>query len=255
MRSFVSNEMVAILNSTQRNKFNLDLRSKRHPCIVFIVGSNGAGKTTTISKLTNLYQNQGRKVVLVAGDTTRAAATEQLKIWSERTNTKIFTFQPDYQQTTGWVDNLKQQIIPSNSPSSMIYNAVNFCETHRAYDLMFVDTAGRLQDNIANMNSLENMIKMTNKIRKDSPDYTWLVLDSTVGQSSLDVAREFKRRTRVNGIIITKMDGTSKGGCLLAICADLNIPICYVTKGENLNDIELFDPQKYVDAIIPKEED
>eukprot|EP01080_Neovahlkampfia_damariscottae_P005206 gene5206-8818_t len=237
IKDFLKIEMMKIFKQSQRT-LDLTLSSKQKPTILFIIGTNGVGKTTTISKLTNLYKQQGRNIVLAACDLTRAAAVSQLKTWAERTETKLISRDG-----------------PKGEVDRVIYDSVQFCKQNPSYNLLMVDTAGRLQNSSVNMSDLNRMLHTTSKSRKGAPDFVWLVLDSTIGQNSLQQAKEFKKLARVNGIILTKMDGTAKGGIILAIANELRIPICYVTNGEQINDIKAFDPEEFIDSILSTNED
>jgi fused signal recognition particle receptor len=167
---------------------------------------------------------------------TRAAAVSQLNVWAERTNTKLIS----REGTKGEVD-------------KVIYDSIQYCKENPEYELVIIDTAGRLQNSAVNMQDLNRMLRVTSKSRKGAPDYVWLVLDSTIGQNSLVQAKEFKKLARINGIILTKMDGTAKGGIILAIANELQVPICYVTNGEQIDDIQPFNAEEFVDSILNTE--
>jgi fused signal recognition particle receptor len=231
VQDFLKKEMLAIFEISQKG-INLPLTTKQKPTVVFMVGVNGVGKTTSTAKLCQLYQSQGRNIVLGAADLQRAAAVQQLATWAERTNTKIITRSK------------------KSETNLVVYDAIQYCHKNPTYDLCIIDTAGRLSNDLVNMNDLEALSITAWKCRRDSPDFVFLVLDSTVGQNSLSQAREFKKRVKVNGIIMTKMDGTAKGGIVLAIANELKIPIYYIGIGEKLDDLVPFDSENFVSSLL-----
>lgn len=213
----------------QDNKdINLEIQFKENsPTICLVVGVNGVGKTTSIAKLANWYKNKGKKVLIIAADTFRAAAQEQLDIWAKRINVDIV-------------------IGKSNSdPSSVLYDGLSKAKNNN-YDLVIIDTAGRLQNKVSLMNELSKMRRVISKLCNDSIVETFLVLDATTGQNGVSQAKSFFDATGLTGIIITKMDGTSKGGIILSIKNELGIPVRFIGLGEKVDDLQLFDLEKYL---------
>ena len=196
------------------------------PHVLLVCGVNGVGKTTSIAKLALRYINQGKKVLLVAADTFRAGATEQLTVWAERLNTEI---------VTGKLN---------EDPASVAFNGVKFGKEN-GYDLIIVDTAGRLQNK---SHLMDELAKIKRVIHKEIPEDIdcFLVLDATTGQNGVFQAKAFKELVDITGIVITKMDGTSKGGIILAIKDELNIPVKFIGLGEKMEDLEVFDLNKYL---------
>ncbi len=199
--------------------------------VVLVVGVNGVGKTTTIGKLAHKYSNEGKKVVLAAGDTFRAGATKQLELWGERTNCHVVSGKE------------------AQDPSSVIYDALDYCKQNDV-DVLICDTAGRLQNKVNLMKELEKINKVINREVENAPHETLLVLDGTTGQNGISQAKVFSEVTDVTGIVLTKLDGTSKGGIVLAIKELVNIPVKYVGLGEQADDLEQFDVEKYVYGLF-----
>jgi len=201
------------------------------PRVLFVVGVNGTGKTTTIGKLANRWTKEGAKVVLCAADTFRAAAIEQLEIWARRSNVEI----------------IKQK--SGADPSAVIYDALSAAQS-RGADLVIVDTAGRLHTKSNLMTELEKMKRTAAKLVPGAPHEVFLVLDATTGQNGLNQAREFWSHAGVTGIVLTKLDGTAKGGIVVAIARELNLPIRFVGTGEQIDDIVPFDAETYVNSLF-----
>lgn len=205
------------------------------PSIVLIIGVNGVGKTTSVGKLAGLLKNQGRKVLIAAADTYRAAACEQLTEWAKRAGVDIITG------------------AQGADPSSVIYDAVNAAKARRV-DVLLCDTAGRLHNK---KNLMEELKKMNRIIDREYPEIhreNLIVLDGTTGQNALSQAREFGDVADLTGIILTKMDGTSKGGIAVAIQSELSIPVKYIGVGEKLDDLQKFDSEQFVNALFDREE-
>lgn len=209
---------------------NLNL-SKQKPSVVLVVGVNGAGKTTSIGKLAREAAQNNLKVLVAAGDTFRAAAGSQLKIWTDRAQVEIFA-----------PEDVKD-------PSAVAYDACNMAKA-REFDLVIIDTAGRLHTQKSLMEELKKMQRVIQKIIPDAPHETLLVLDSSAGQNALQQAREFHQALKVSGVILTKLDGTAKGGVAVGVVHELKLPIKWIGVGEQIDDIEVFDAQKFVDSII-----
>ncbi len=202
--------------------------------VVLVVGVNGVGKTTTIGKLAMQYKNRGLSVMIAAADTFRAAAQEQLSVWAERSGAQLITGRD------------------GQDPSSVVFDAVNAARS-RGTDILLVDTAGRLNNK---KNLMEELAKMSRVIDREYPDAfreTLIVLDATTGQNALEQARQFKEVTPVSGVILTKLDGTAKGGIAIAIQSELSIPVKYIGVGEGIDDLQKFDADAYVKALFYKE--
>lgn len=201
------------------------------PAVFMIIGVNGVGKTTTIAKLAYEYKKQKKKVLICAADTFRAAATEQLEVWADRIG----------------VDLLKQKA--GSDPASVVFDALSAAKAQDK-DLVLVDTAGRLHTKANLMQELAKIRKVANREVNGAPHESWLVLDATVGQNGIVQAREFMNITPISGIILTKIDGTAKGGIVVSIAKELGVPIKFLGVGESLDDLIPFDPTKFIDALM-----
>jgi fused signal recognition particle receptor len=201
------------------------------PRVIFVVGVNGVGKTTTIGKLAHRLRAEGRSVVLCAADTFRAAAIEQLEIWAKRSGVEI----------------VKQK--SGSDPASVVFDAISAARA-RSADAVIVDTAGRLHTKSNLMAELEKMKRTAGKLVPGAPHDVLLVLDATTGQNGLSQAREFTSHAGVTGIVLTKLDGTAKGGIVVAISRELNLPIRFVGTGEQMDDLVPFDAQTYVNSLF-----
>ena len=200
------------------------------PTVLLFVGVNGVGKTTTIGKLANKYKSEGKKVMLIAGDTFRAGAVEQLKIWADRTDSLFFG---------------KENI----DPAGVIYEGLEIAIKENA-DIVLVDTAGRLQNKVNLMNELEKMNKVIGKLIPNAPQETLLIIDATTGQNGILQAESFKEITNITGIVLTKLDGTAKGGIVLAIKDSVGIPVKFIGLGEGINDLKSFDIEEYIYGLF-----
>jgi fused signal recognition particle receptor len=201
------------------------------PAVVMVVGVNGAGKTTTIGKLAHRFLGEGRKVLLCAADTFRAAAIEQLEVWAQRAGVELI------RQKTG------------ADPSAVVFDALQAAKA-RGVDYVIVDTAGRLHTKENLMAELEKMRRTCQRVIPGAPHEVWLVLDATTGQNGLEQARKFTESARVSGIVLTKLDGTAKGGVVVAIARELNLPIRFVGVGETIDDLLPFEPEKFVESLF-----
>jgi fused signal recognition particle receptor len=201
------------------------------PAVVMIVGVNGAGKTTTIGKLAARFKAEGHSVLLCAADTFRAAAIEQLEVWGERTGTEVI------RQKSG------------ADPSAVLFDAVQAAKA-RKVDYVIVDTAGRLQTKTNLMVELEKMQRTAARVIPGAPHETLLILDGTTGQNGLEQARKFTESAGVTGIVLTKLDGTAKGGVVVAITRELNLPIRYIGVGEQAGDLLPFEPEAFIDSLF-----
>lgn len=205
---------------------------KEPPEVILVVGVNGVGKTTSIAKLARYYQNAGKKVILGAADTFRAAAGEQLEIWGQRVGAPVIG---------GGA--------AGADPASIVFDAVQAAQARRA-DVLIVDTAGRLHTKSNLMEELKKIKRVTERQVAGAPHQVLLVIDATTGQNALTQARQFTSATAVTGIVLTKLDGTAKGGIAFAITKELGIPIRFVGTGEKVDDLDLFDPQEFVHALF-----
>lgn len=219
-------EMEKILNVDAEDDFE-DVSKK----VILVVGVNGVGKTTSIGKMANLYKKQGKKVLLAAADTFRAGAVEQLKIWAERTNSDICMGKE------------------MQDPASVVFDAVKKYK-EEDYDILICDTAGRLHNKKNLMDELNKIKRIIDKNISDIEVEVLMVLDSTTGQNGAVQVKNFYERTSVDGIILTKLDSTAKGGVVFSIVSELNIPIKYIGIGEQIDDIERFNAKDFVDAIV-----
>ena len=205
------------------------------PLVIVVVGVNGSGKTTTIGKLANRYKSQGKEVLVAAGDTFRAGAIDQLKIWAERANVGFISSEP------------------GADPGSVVYNALSAAKS-RNVDIVICDTAGRLQAQQLLMDELKKVVKVAGKVVPGSPHETLIVLDSTIGQNALLQAEGFKQASPVTGVVLTKLDGTAKGGIVVSVRQKIGIPIKLVGLGEQIDDLRDFDPHAFVDALLDDSE-
>ena len=200
------------------------------PTVILMVGVNGVGKTTTIGKLANKYNEDGKKVMLIAADTFRAGAVEQLKVWANRTNSLFYGKE-------------------NTDPAGVIYDGLELAKKEAA-DIVLIDTAGRLQNKVNLMKELEKMNKVIAKIIPNAPHETLLVIDATTGQNGIMQAKSFKEITNITGIVLTKLDGTAKGGIVLAIKEDVKIPVKFIGLGECINDLKPFDIESYIYGLF-----
>lgn len=210
------------------NKINF---SDQGPTVILFVGVNGVGKTTTIAKLASLFHDEGKKVMMIAGDTFRAGATKQLEEWADKTDS-LFVGKEE-----------------GADPSSVIYEGlVKALEEN--VDVVLIDTAGRLQNKVNLMKELEKINKVIGKIIPDGPHETLLIIDATTGQNGISQAKAFKEITNITGIVLTKLDGTAKGGIVLAIKESVGIPVKFIGLGERKEDLQFFDIEKYIYGLF-----
>ena len=211
----------------------LDIESQR-PYVIMVVGVNGAGKTTTIGKLASRFSRDGKKVLLAAGDTFRAAAVEQLEVWGERANVPVVKGQE------------------RQDPSSVIFDACRRAQTED-FDIIIADTAGRLQAKKELMDELAKVHRVIDKALPGAPHSVWLVLDSTVGQNAISQAKEFSQAVELTGLVLTKLDGTAKGGVVIGICDEMQLPVRFIGIGEQIDDLRVFDPTDFADALFQED--
>jgi fused signal recognition particle receptor len=219
--------LIEVLQATERPLPRL----AEPPAVVLVVGVNGTGKTTTIGKLARLCRDEGRSVLLCAADTFRAAAIEQLEIWGQRTSTEV----------------IRQQ--PGSDPSAILFDAIQAGRS-RKIDYVIADTAGRLHTKSNLMAELEKMRRTAARLIPGAPHEVLLVMDATTGQNGLEQARRFSESCGVTGIVLTKLDGTAKGGVVIPIARELNLPIRYVGIGEKPEDLLPFEPEKFVASLF-----
>ncbi len=227
LKSLIREHLLEILQATEKPVPLV----KDPPAVVMVVGVNGAGKTTSIGKLTRRLQSEGRTVLLCAADTFRAAAIEQLEVWAERTGAGL----------------IKQQ--PGSDPSAVLFDALQAAKA-RKVDYVIIDTAGRLHTKTNLMLELEKMRRTAARVIPEAPHEVLLVIEATTGQNGLEQARKFTESSAVTGIILTKLDGTAKGGVVVAISRELNMPIRYVGVGEQLDDLLPFEPENFVASLF-----
>ncbi|MBQ3254080.1 MAG: signal recognition particle-docking protein FtsY [Acholeplasmatales bacterium] len=230
LQEMIMDKMFEIYLNGEIVNANLNL-NKNGLSVILFVGVNGVGKTTSIAKIANQYKREGKKVLLAAGDTFRAGAIEQLSVWAKRVGVDIVT------KDAG------------SDPSSVMYDAIKKAQ-NEGYDLLLCDTAGRLQNKVNLMNELAKMRRVLQKECPDAPHETLLVVDATTGQNGMSQAKAFKEATDVSGVILTKLDGTSKGGIVLAIRHEMGIPIKYIGLGEAIDDLEIFDIEQYLYGLF-----
>lgn len=225
-------EIAQLLRHPQNNMpstFDAPLPTK--PYVILVVGVNGVGKTTTIAKLAYRYKQAGRNVMLGAADTFRAAAVEQLMLWADRVGVPIV------QQGMG------------ADPASVAYDTLQSAIS-KGSDIVIIDTAGRLHNKVGLMNELTKIRRVMQKLVPDAPHEVLLVLDASTGQNAIEQARQFTEATDVNALALTKLDGTAKGGVIIGISDQFNVPVRYIGLGEKMTDLQLFDPNEFVDSLF-----
>jgi fused signal recognition particle receptor len=230
LQSIISEKLVEIYQGEEGVSSDLNIQSEGLSVILF-VGVNGVGKTTTIGKMAHLFKQEGKSVVLAAGDTFRAGAIEQLEVWGERVGVPVM------KQAAG------------SDPAAVMYDAIQSAKAKKA-DILICDTAGRLQNKVNLMKELEKVKRVIEREVPGAPHEVLLVLDATTGQNAMVQAKTFKEATNVTGIVLTKLDGTAKGGIVLAIRNELDIPVKYVGLGERMDDLQQFDAEKYVYGLF-----
>lgn len=232
LNTILKEEIVALLEKNQLDAgadFSSELKSK--PFVVMVVGVNGAGKTTTIAKLANQYKNAGKKVLIGAADTFRAAAIDQLQVWADRAGVPV----------------IKQQM--GSDPASVAYDTLKSAVAGN-YDLVLIDTAGRLHNKINLMTELSKIKRVMEKVIPDAPQEVLLILDGSTGQNAFEQAKQFTSATNVTALAITKLDGTAKGGVVIGISDQFKIPVKYIGVGEKLDDLLVFNRFEFVDSLF-----
>ena len=224
----------AVLKKVMSERLRTDGKAEtvlNAPRVILLAGVNGVGKTTTAGKLAGLYGRQGKRVVLVAADTFRAAAGEQLALWGRRVGAEVVRHQG------------------GGDPAAVAYDGVAAAQARKA-DVVLVDTAGRLHTKSNLMDELRKVKRTLGKALPGAPHDVWLILDATVGQNGLAQARQFHAALGVTGVILTKLDGTAKGGIVLAVAGELGLPVRYIGVGEGVEDLQAFEPEAFVDALL-----
>lgn len=235
LRDILRNEVAALLSengTTDGESFTLP--PEVHPYVIMVVGVNGVGKTTTIGKLAYQFKQQGKRVVLGAADTFRAAAIEQLEIWGERVGVPV----------------IKQQM--GSDPASVAFDTLQSAVAQGA-DVAIIDTAGRLHNQVSLMNELSKIKRVMTKVVANAPHEVLLVLDGSTGQNAFDQAKQFTAATDVSALAITKLDGTAKGGGVIGISDQFKIPVKYIGLGEKIDDLQIFRKREFVDSIFGDE--
>ena len=231
LNKILHDEIVSLLVDAPSDQMGFQPPANKKPYVILVVGVNGVGKTTTIGKLAHQYKQAGNQVILGAGDTFRAAAVDQLTIWSERVCVSI----------------VKQNI--GSDPSAVAFDTVQSAISKNA-DVVIIDTAGRLHNKVHLMDELNKIMRVIQKQLPDAPHEVLLVLDGSTGQNALEQAKQFMSVTNVNALAITKLDGTAKGGVVLAIAHQCKIPVKYIGVGEQIHDLVLFDKNEFVDSLF-----
>jgi fused signal recognition particle receptor len=227
VKSVVATEVEKVLSPVARP---LAIDEKQKPFVILVVGVNGSGKTTTIGKLAAKFASEGRSVMLAAGDTFRAAAIEQLKVWGERTKSPVIAGSQ------------------GSDSASLAFNALSAAREQKR-DVLLVDTAGRLQNKAELMNELEKVVRVIKKIDASAPHAVLLVLDATVGQNALSQVEAFQRTAGVTGLVMTKLDGTARGGILVALAERFELPVHFIGVGEGIDDLAAFTAREFAQAI------
>ena len=232
LNSILREEIMSLMQENAgEEKESFDLPSSENPYVIMVVGVNGVGKTTTIGKLAYQFKQAGKKVILGASDTFRAAAVDQLKIWSERVGVDIVS------QGMG------------ADPASVAFDTLKSAVAKKA-DVVIIDTAGRLHNKVGLMNELSKIRNVMKKVLPQAPDEVLLVLDASTGQNAIEQAKQFTAATDVNAIALTKLDGTAKGGVVIGISDQFKVPVRYIGLGEQMEDLQIFNTKAFVDSLF-----
>ncbi len=232
LNAILRDEIASLLaENNSGDNDNWDLPTDHKPYVILIVGVNGVGKTTTIGKLAYQFKKAGKKVVLGAADTFRAAAIEQICIWGERVGVPV----------------IKQQM--GSDPASVAFDTLQSAKANGA-DVVIIDTAGRLHNKVGLMNELKKIKEVMKKVLPEAPDEVMLVLDGSTGQNAFEQAKQFSSVTQITSLAITKLDGTAKGGVVIGISDQLKVPVKYIGLGEGLEDLQLFNKRQFVDSLF-----
>ncbi len=227
LNTMLKEEIADLLSETETNVKNTETK----PYVIMVVGVNGVGKTTTIGKLSNMFKSQGLKVVLGAADTFRAAAVDQIKIWGDRVGVEVVS--------KGM----------NTDPAAVAFEAVKYGKENNA-DVVIIDTAGRLHNKVNLMNELSKIKRVMDRQVEGAPHEVLLVLDASTGQNAFEQAKQFTAATEVNALALTKLDGTAKGGVVVGISDQFNVPVKYIGVGEQMNDLQLFDSTSFVESLF-----
>lgn len=232
LNKILREEIAGLLSETNLgDETEFTIPKNKSPFVIMVVGVNGVGKTTTIGKLASQFKKQGLKVVLGAADTFRAAAIDQLKVWANKTDVPI----------------VHQEM--GSDPASVAFDTLKSAVTQNA-DVVIIDTAGRLHNKVNLMNELTKIKRVLQKVIVDAPHDVLLVLDGSTGQNAFEQAKQFSQATAINALAVTKLDGTAKGGVIIGISDQMNIPVKYIGVGEQMDDLQLFDKQSFVDSLF-----
>ena len=231
LNAFLKEEIAKLLEDSYTNAEDFVLPDVNSPYVIMVVGVNGVGKTTTIGKLAHQFKQSGKKVVLGAADTFRAAAVDQLVIWSERVG----------------VDIVKQEM--GSDPASVCFDTLQSAKANNA-DVVIIDTAGRLHNKVNLMNELSKIRNVMAKVISSAPHDVMLVLDASTGQNAIEQARQFTKSTEVDSLALTKLDGTAKGGVVIGISDQFKIPVRYIGVGEEMEDLQVFNKYEFVDSLF-----
>ena len=234
LNGILREEIAALLAENEHPEDELDDTPKDHPYVILVVGVNGVGKTTTIGKLAWMFKQAGKKVYLGAADTFRAAAVEQICIWGERVGVPV----------------IKQQM--GSDPASVAFDTLSSAKANGA-DVVLIDTAGRLHNKVGLMNELKKIKDVMKKVVPTAPDEVLLVLDGSTGQNAFEQAKQFSAVTQITSLAITKLDGTAKGGVVIGISDQLQVPVKYIGLGEGMEDLQPFDRKQFVDSLFKHE--
>ncbi|MFH2141357.1 MAG: signal recognition particle-docking protein FtsY [Bacteroidota bacterium] len=234
LNRILKEEIIELLEENNAAKFSLDYQAGSYPYVIMVVGVNGVGKTTTIGKLAYQFKQMGKKVVIGAADTFRAAAIEQLAIWAERVNVPI----------------IKQKM--GSDPASVAFDTLSSAIKNHA-DIVIIDTAGRLHNKVNLMNELGKIKNVMQKVIPDAPHEVLLILDGSTGQNAFEQAKQFTIATDVTALALTKLDGTAKGGVVIGISDQFKIPVKYIGIGEKMEDLQVFDRKEFVDSLFSNE--
>lgn len=232
LNSILREEITTLLaENNKENTDRWDIASDHTPYVILVVGVNGVGKTTTIGKLAYQFKQAGKKVYLGAADTFRAAAVEQISIWGERVGVPV----------------IKQQM--GSDPASVVFDTITSAKANGA-DVVIIDTAGRLHNKVGLMNELKKIKEVMAKVIPTAPDEVMLVVDATTGQNAFEQAKQFSAVTQVSSLAVTKLDGTAKGGVVIGISDQLQVPVRYIGLGEHMEDLQLFNRKEFVDSLF-----
>jgi len=228
---FLKKEIINLISVEHEFDYEDSNNSSNNPYVIMVVGVNGVGKTTTIGKLAHKYKKAGKKVILGAADTFRAAAVDQLVLWAEKVG----------------VDIVKQEM--GSDPASVCFDTLQSAKANNA-DVVIIDTAGRLHNNVNLMNELSKIRNVMKKVLLNAPDDVMLVLDASTGQNAIEQANQFIKATSVNSLALTKLDGTAKGGVIIGISNQFKIPVKYIGVGEAIDDLQIFNKKEFVDSLF-----